>query len=534
MLRNYIFNHRSYIVLVVIATTLFAQLISFAAIADAVASADPQYLDIIQNIKDTDNLPYIKSRMIILSQLIVDKKITVDESAKIVRNIPRFYNSLIDVRSYPNPYGSDEIDENLTKISIQWVNLLNDLHGMPNRFNSIKESNPRELYTLLVYSKKHIYASSFKGVFSRLMQRMTEENITGDELLSKLGYNRYDTFIDVLIYFNRLNIFLKTMKPEMQFVLLDKYVDDIKNDQDLIDRSVMLADAFKMIKNADVLDFLRNKFAEKYEKYEKNNYGKGKTAFGYLIGIYGRNMQELPYLFEISKKYPLSFISGISVKKLFNQQIVCVQQYFFYDDADGYMSFNYFNSQYKKKPGWSVSDHKTYTITRSPVIKGRVIEIYANKPGYSKSGSDDIKEYFKTKKIFPVVAVHRGHSYQTFRTLKNLSSQLLVMIWGSCEGYRESEKTYQKCPNLVLSVSTRGVTDAYINEIIGQTLNDELLYGSQGSFDISKYWNLVKQNKTLISDPDFIDYVDPAEGYGIRLKRSVVKADSKSSSVSLK
>lgn len=477
---------------------------------------------IISKIKETNNPSVIRSRMAALTQLILDGKITIEESAEIVRNTPQFYDSLINVKSHADPIESNAADSNLRSITIQWVNLLNDLHGQPDRFRSLEKSDARQLYTLLVYTKNHIYASSFMGVFRNLVQQMKKEGITGNQLLDNLGYNRYDEFIEMLVTHNRLHVFLGTMDTESQMNLLEKYIDEIEDSRSMMSRSVVIADAFRMIKDTKVLQSVQKAIETKYTFYDAANDTEGRTVFGLLASIYGQGAVISQQWFKsISKQYQLLANYEISIKALFGQNGSCIQQYFFYDDKEGFQSYQYFISQYQKKTGWKIYDKDTFVAVKSPVIYGRRIEIYANKPNHVKAGCDQIRQFFDDRNIHPVISVHRGHSYQAFRTLKELSVDSLLVFLGSCEGYRESFNTFEKCPRLVALISTRGVTGAYINEIIGQVLNNELLKCNTGAFDLNKYWQKLENDPRLKNDPDFSDFVDPIEGYGMRLRRTL-------------
>ncbi|MHB1457493.1 MAG: hypothetical protein ACYC0V_11330 [Armatimonadota bacterium] len=518
-------NYMMYVIATLIVIT------SISIYQPAIVKAETNSADIakskgvqqISKIKETKNPPLIRSRMAALTQLIVDGKITVEESAAIVRNTPKFYNALIDVKSHADPIESDSADDNLKSITIQWVNLLNDLHGQPDRFRSIEKSDTRQLYTLLVYTKNHIYTSSFMGVFRNLLQQMKKEEITGNQLLNNLGYNRYSEFIEILVTYNRLHIFLGTMPVESQINLLERYIGEIEDSRNMMSRTVVIADAFKMIKNAEVLQSVQKAIEARYTLYDAANDTKGKAIFGLLASIYGQEATISQQWFKnISKQYRLLANYEIPIKELFAQKdISCIQQYFFYEDKEGFQSFQYFKSQYQNKTGWKIFDKETFVVVKSPVIYGRRIEIYANKPNHVKAGCNQIKLLFDAKKMHPVISVHRGHSYQTFRTLKELSSKSLLVFLGSCEGYRESIKTFEKCPRLFAFISTRGVTDAYINEIIGQVLNNELLTCNTGVFNLNKYWQKLENNPRLRNDPDFSDFVDPIEGYGMRLRRTL-------------
>lgn len=487
------------------------------------ASQTSNAQEIVFRIKETNNPPLIKSRMAALAQLIADGTITIEESAKIVRNTPRFFNSLIDVRSHANPIEVDAADASLRSITLQWVNLLNNLHGEPDRFQSLAKSDPSQLYTLLVYTQNEIYASSFMGVFKRLIRQMEAESISGDDLLRNVGYNRYNKFIEMLVTYNRLHVFLGTMDTDSQTFLLKKYISEMKDNRDRINYSVVIADAFEMIKNPEVLRAVQDTIRALYIICDTKHDREGKMIFGLLADVYGQRPLAWQSWFEsISDQYQLLDSRNISIKNLFGQGGACIQQYYFHDDKEGQLSYKYFISQYKKKAGWKIVNKGAFAIIRSPVKNGRRIEIYANRPGYFKAGVDQIRLFLEEKKLHVNIAVHRAHSYQAYQTLKEVSPDILLMFWGSCEGYRESFRTFSKCSRLVGLISTRGVTNSYINEIIGQKLNDELINCKTGAFNLNEYWGKMEKDPRLRKEPDFYDFVDPRENYGVRLSRTLI------------
>lgn len=477
---------------------------------------------IISEIDKTNNPSVIKSRMKLLSQLIADGRMTLDESAKIVRDTPQFYNALIEARSRADSLDNNAIDDNLKTISLRWAILLNDLHGKPDRFQSIGKSDSRQLYTLLVYTKNDIYASSFMGVFRRLLQQMKQEGISGDQLLRSVGYNRSNTFIEILVTYNRLGVFLATMDPAFQTRLLADYINRMNDDPDRIGRAAVIADAFRMIRDTKLLQSMLDSINAGYARCDAAGDKEGRTVFGLLAGIYSRHASLSPDKPAIDvSQYRLLDNLSISAKELFGQGVVCVQQYFFYDDEDGNSSFNYFLSQYQNKPGWTVIDKQTFVIVRSPTTNGRRIDIYANKSGHRKDGCEQIRHFLSGKNIHAVVAVHRGHSYQAFETLRDLPPYIRIMFWGSCEGYRESIKTYKKGSKLVALIATRGITYSYINELILQKLNDELLNFKTGYFSLNNFWQRVRKDPKLRNESNFADFVSPVEGYGVRLRRTL-------------
>ena len=53
----------------------------------------------------------------------------------------------------------------------------------------------REIYCLIVYGEAEMFTSSYRGVFDRLIARMHQEALTGDELLSQVHDTRFRIFI---------------------------------------------------------------------------------------------------------------------------------------------------------------------------------------------------------------------------------------------------------------------------------------------------------------------------------------------------
>ncbi len=474
-------------------------------------SKDPA-MKVILDIYNSNLSRPLKSRVAMLIQKILSENMSLEEAAKIALDEQKLFSSLIEIKSQPNHFAKHSIDRVLPGLSLRKVRRINTLHDAPDekRFESVKNASIEELYTLMTYGEQEIFTSSFNGLFNRLLERMNKDNISGDQLLEKIGHNKFRTFIKLNTGFNRLNDFLTTMDIDSQKDLLENFVKGLDKEKNKSSQAVAIADTFSMVKNPEILKVFQKTIKEEYDRASKGKDKESKAIYGLLAGMFGeRAVVNEAWLKEMAEKYKLPDLVELSSSELFNQDKTNTQQHFFYNDKDGRASFQNLLAQYRNKPEWNIEEKENYIVIESSK-ENKKIEIYANHPEKENEGPEEIAKVLKEKNIQTIVIVHRGHSYHVQRTIKRIPPIAKIVSLGSCGGYNNIDAVLKKAPEAHI-ISTKGSGTMLVNDPLFKMLNEEILSGK--NINWPKFW--MKAEKRLGGIKSFKDYIPPHKNLGV-------------------
>lgn len=502
---------------------------STSVIISALGKSNDPVVNILNDLSNTKYPVDTKKRMALFLQSFVDKKISFEKAAQISDDNTAMFATLSNLLSQPNIYGKLAIEREFKEIALKEIRAINDLHDRSDaeRFKFIEKMGYRELYALIVSGEEEIFTSTFNGFFNRLTEKLKKENISGDQLLKEVGHNQFRTFIKMTAGYDRLNVFLKTMKPEEQAMLLKQFVQNIEKVPDILAQAVSVADTFGSLKDPAILGIVQKEIISEYQRVQKEGNLKGETLYGLLAGLFkGKIVTDDNWLREVAAKYKLPSLEKVSSAELSNPDGTNVQQYFFYNDADGKGSFDSFIDQYKNKSEWNIEQKGDYLIIKS--ISGRnrkKIEIYANFPEKENEGVAEIEKELKKKNIQSIVVVHRGHSYHAQKTIERIPNIAKIVSLGSCGGYNNLDAVLKRAPGAHI-ISTKGTGTMYVNDPLLKMLNTDISNGHDVEWN--KFWAKV-ENK-LGNNKDFKSYVPPHKNLGalfIKAYNSIIKEKKK-------
>lgn len=430
-----------------------------------------------------------------------------------------FYQNLVRLKLENVQLGGDTYTDELAYRGLKYVREMNDLHEEkdPIRFKCIDGLSPEVLYFIMVYGQDEIYTSSFLGTFNRMIDRMGE--MKGNELFEKVHHDKFRTFIRMCAGYNTLGTFLGTMTPEKKNEVMKRFVGglDKGKDNDLED-AVDVADAFGSIKDTALADFLRDEIKMNYERSYKEKSKKGVIVYGLLAS-----------LFEKTKKneYAQDAIR-VPFGNLTNDSGVVYEQFFFYGDEDGKISFDSFLGNFRNNK-WKISKSQYWAKIESAT--GKPVVIYANMP--LKEPEDEVAqqmlcEHLAKENIIPTIMVHRGHSYHLPLTLQRLQRETRVVMLGSCGGYHNLATVLDASPDANI-ISSKQTGAMRVNEPIIKAINDQMLEGKD--IDWITTWQgldtFFKDQPVKIKEM-FDDYVPPHKNLGaifIKEYRRLFNAD---------
>lgn len=446
------------------------------------------------------------SRAYILLNDIIENRLSISEAHQISKTDLSLFPYLIQMQSNGVKYGSHSSNEALKYQCLKKVNIINDLHEESDiiRFRILESLNSKEIYTLIVYSEEEIYTSTFLGMYTRLVKKIDFES--NYEFLFSLKFNRFRTFIKMCAGYNMLDDFLLKMGEFEKQKLFDKLVQGIENANDNLSSAVTLVDTYGSIKSIPTKSLFEQSILSYYSKVE---YSDAQKIYGSILSVC--NIGDASQMDETTnnQRKELEILSLDRILKG-NKN---VQQHFFFDDEDGRASYSHFLTTFNK-PNWTVEDHQTYIVIKS--VKGRTIEIYANKPSTEYAGQNAINSFFKSQNRWPDIVVHRGHSYFVDAAIESLTPSAEVVFLGSCGGYNIISQVLKYSPDAQI-ISSKQIGTLLVNDRLCYTLNETIRKGED--LDWQKLWTNLNKSfvKGSIAHERFQDYVPPHKNLGALL-----------------
>ncbi len=468
-----------------------------------------------------------------LNDIFLAKK-TISEIDAITANEDLFYQNLVRLKLENVTLGGDTYTDELQYRGLRYVREMNDLHNEKPavRFRCIEGMPPEVLYFIMVYGQDEIYTSSFVGTFKRMMERMN--GMKGNELLDTVNRDKFRTFIRMCAGYNTLDDFLATIEPDKKTQLMKDFMAGLgKGKDDDLEDAVDVADAFGSIRDSALADFLREEVKYNYEQSYREGSKKGVIVYGLLATLFEgtRNSDNSEAVMEQSAKLKLPPINMVPYNNLVGtgEDSTVYEQFFFYGDEDGRMSYNSFLTNFRDKGRWNIEKNEYWTKITS--TSGKPVVVYANMP--LKEPEDEVAigklcAHMEEKNIHPTVLVHRGHSYHLPLTLERLSKENKIVILGSCGGYHNLSTVLNKAPNANI-ISSKQTGAMIINEPIIKTINDQISAGKDINWITT--WQGLGVHFEKASGPVkemFDDYMPPHKNLGaifIKAYRRLFNAD---------
>jgi hypothetical protein len=460
-----------------------------------------------------------------------NKRKTIAEIDVITANQDLFFKNLVRLKLENEAMGGATYTDELQYRGLKYVRDMNDLHESPDpvRFKGIDRMGPEELYFLIVYGQDEIYTSSFLGTFKRMLERM--DSTKGDQLLEKVHYDKFRTFLRMCAGYNTLGRFLATMDADKKTVLMRDFIAGLdKGREDDLEDAVDVADAFGSINDAELVTFLRKEVRDNYEHSYKIRSMKGMRIYALLATLFdglkaSENEEALKQQSEVLNLPPINMVRFNS---LVNDSGVVYMQFFFYGDEDGKNSYNSFLGNFKDGK-WKVVTSKYWATITSTA--GKPIVIYANLPleePQDEEAQRQLQTFLDEKLIKPTIIVHRGHSYHLSETLEHLTKSTRIVMLGSCGGYHNLGTVLDRSPDAHI-ISSKQTGAMNVNEPIIKAIDNRLLEGKDVNWvsmwkDLEVYFN----TKGALKET-FDDYVPPHKNLGaifIKAYRKLSNADA--------
>lgn len=441
----------------------------------------------------------INSRAYLLIDDIYHNRISIAEADSLCKDSQRLTKRMIELLSIPNVMGKYSIEQEVSARSLKFVRHLNISENTDNYFaGKLQELTPEELYTFMTYGEDEIIQRGFYKMLKLLVSKTPQGNIY--PLMQNLGFNNYKKFLRKCAYYDLLDTVFKPFSNNQKNQIINKLLANIENSTE--DDAIQVADIIISLNSAEITELLHQQLKKEYERAEINKIDKGVAIYGILSSLISRKIDG-GWAKYVAEKYELPGLDLLPAYSLFNQQMVNVQQYYFYNDEDGVGSYNNFIKSYERSPlEWSIKDLGSFVMIQSKT--GRKIELYANKARDGETGITAMLDYMKKNALEPQIVVHRGLSTHTLKTFTRIPSSAKLILDGSCGGYHVQQIAIDRAPGAQI-LCNRNVGTMYINDPLFKQINDEIRAGRDIIW--SDFWS--KMDQRVGTNPYFKDYIPP-------------------------
>jgi hypothetical protein len=483
-------------------------------------SPDP-HLRLLAQIARSGRAGDIAARMGGFVYDLVANRMSLDEAARLSKDDQTYFRALVDRKlasQAPQPRVVDDALQDQATIVFQY---LNELFDKPDtvRFRIIEPLTARELYTLLAYGEENAISTSYHGAFTRLLARMRQEGLSGEQLLARVNEVRLRPFVKSAAKFHRLEAFFATIPAlPTRAAVLTRCFSGLERTPDMAVQAAYAAEILDTAADGQSLHLFRETILNEYRRVERAQDRRGLGVYGLLAAQLVQRTGSVPgtggltTIAQVYRPYLPNWLD-IPVAQLFHNGLN-VQRHFFYNDSDGQGSFRSFMAQYHAAPAWRVEDYGTFVRVTSSGA-GRRIILYANKPTDDGERATALDRLMQQHGVLPQFVVHRGHSPYVSETVARMPRTAAVVFLGNCGGYTFLEGVFTKAPEAHV-ITTIGVGTTTVNDPFLKALNDYLLRGQAGRW--TEFWRYAAAR--LEHNPRFADYVAPDHNAGALFLRA--------------
>lgn len=441
----------------------------------------------------------INTRAYLLLDDIYHKRISIADADSLCKNSPLLTKRMIELLAIPDVMGKYSLEQEISARALKFVRHLNISENTDNYYSGkLQELTTEELYTYMTYGEDEIIQKGFYKMLRALISKTPQGNLY--PLMERLGFNNYKKFLRKCAYYDLLDTVFIPFNDYQKNSIIHMLLDKIENSTE--DNAIQVADIIISLNNRQFTDMLHQQLKKEYERAENIKSDKGVAIYGILSALLSQKVEN-GWAKYVAEKYELPGLDLLPAYSLFNQQMVNVQQYYFYNDDDGISSYSNFIRSYERSPlEWAIKDLGTFIVIQSKT--GRKIEVYANKAREGENGITAMLEYMKKNTLEPQVVVHRGLSTHTLKTFIRIPSSAKLILDGSCGGYHVQQIAIDRAPGAQI-LCNRNVGTMHINDPLFKQINDEIRAGKDIVW--SDFWS--KMNQRVGANPYFKDYIPP-------------------------
>ncbi len=439
---------------------------------------------------------------------IVSKELTIDQANELGNSELGYLRALMNITIQKNPIGIHSVEDEQNQVSLKYIREINDNPSNSHpHLMAIRSFRSQELYSMMVLGKEEIFQFAFDHFYRFFYQSIGDENLMN--FLPKVNHYKFREFCVLLANFNKFSDLLyknSTESERAQFIKSYMHVDF--NDIRCIEQAAVICEFINNCNQAEIQTLVQTRIQEEYIEAEARKDQLAMAVYSLLASNIGhRAVINTEWFIAMEKKYNKYTLSYINVEDIKNKQDRIIEVCYFYNDADGLMSFNSYINTFRTMPKWYIQDLGTYYFISS--LEGNDYDIFANKPQMEQAGQNAIKEYLIYNRLEPSIIVHRGHSYHSQKTIDQMIGSPKFIFMGSCGGYYKISELLVRSPNAQI-LSTKQVGTMNINDPMLRNIHE--LFRTNQNIDWPKFWG--QQEARLGTIKDFKMYVPPHKNNG--------------------
>lgn len=419
-----------------------------------------------------------------------------------------YLRALLSITTLKNPMGGHSAEEEQNQVSLKYIRNINDNPSSSHpHLQEMKEFTAEEIYSMMVLGKEEIFQFAFDHLYNYFNQSLGEENFL--TFLQSINYYKYRDFCVLLANFRKFpELLSKKTNPDQRIDFLNNFVHIDFTDIRFIEQAASICEFINNCENAEIQSIIQKKIYSEHVEAESRKDQLAMAVYSLLGSNIGkRAIEHKDWYIAMEQKYNKYTLSYINVGDLKNKQNRIIEVSYFYNDADGVMSFNSFISTFRAMPKWYLQDLGTYYYISS--LEGLEYDILANKPQFEQTGQNAIKEYLITNALEPSIIVHRGHSYHSQKTIDQMIGSPKLIFMGSCGGYYKIPELLVRSPNAQI-LSTKQVGTMSINDPMLKSIHET--FRNNQNIDWPNFWNI--QEGKYSGHKDFKMYVPPHKNNG--------------------
>ena len=364
-----------------------------------------------------------------------------------------------------------------------------------------------ELYNILVYSQEEIFTSSFNGIYKMLFAKMEKEEISAYQLLEIVNFNQFRVFLKMCSSYGKLEEFLGLMSDADRAKLIHDFVD-LDQEQNLLQEAVCIADALGSVEDVKSIKLFEKNILARYQNSANVNQ---KLVYLLLIKLFAtKAIAEQERFTTIAQTIEMNSLMQVGNASLFGMDGIHTQLHLFYDDLDGQTSYNTFMQVWNPSL-WKITNFDKFVLIKNK--QNMEVQILANKPNYDEEGVLEIHNFLAKTNGEIEVLVHRGHSFYVTKSLFNLTTDVNIVMLGSCGGYNQVLTILNKAPNAHI-ISTKQIGSYSVNNPLLYQLATMVNIGEEIYWD--KFWeklSLTLSNNSAAKQR-FEEYIAPHQNLG--------------------
>ena len=466
----------------------------------------PSSDEAIKTIYQIDSVLGNWTRAYILLDAIVNKELTPKEANEICKEKHLLLPHLIKTFLKDEYLGVYTVEKELEYRALDFVRNYNISENTDKSYQAeLNKLDAQTLFTFMIFGEQEIINRTFLHMYERLSV-ITAHNLSN--LFKLTDYKYADQFVRMAIHNGKEYDLFSKLDPSTSNELLQAIFAKLEqNNKGDVHGATDAADIIIGLRDQGRLIQIQKIIKNAYERLGEANNSEGITTYGILASILSQRIRET-WSAQAAAHYQIPNLISIPVYTLFNEDLINIQQYYFYDDRDGLYSYRNFVRQYEKSSyNWEIEDLRTYVKISSKT--GKAVEIYANKPTEGDDGILNLENYLKSNKLYPQIVVHRGLSTHTLKTFRKIPSSAKLILDGSCGGFHIQGVALENAPGAHI-LCNRNIGTMHINDPMFKQISESIRQGKDIVWP--SFWS--EMEARLGTNPYFKDYIPPHKNVG--------------------